>query len=652
MPLDFSQSQRILSQWSADVQDHLTSAEPTLYTSDIKTSQKFISSITEFLKVNLDAAQTFFNVHSLLKKMLDDPNFAINDTDRELYTQYISELENVISAFESLNYIESILPAHAGPVDALANLNQQISSPQFQRYINSVTVLVHLQEEMGELYAINRPNWAPIAKAHSETAGFTNFISVDSYFPSPYQFITRLGMMADEVNKRFNSQWVPTIANQALASIANGPFLLEITRRMGETLNEQKRAHEHTKYKMSPEVASTLLLGGEKANIARCTEILKLNVFNPMIGRLGEEEREKTNFFDSVFKQLIPADRRLSGKINPLIVDKTLGVELDSLSPSYNPRKFIPSQLQKLYKRDHNPLWLVLKSTLPISEVFSPEEKIQAYIDIARLSSEGKLGKKNKYLVAHEMAKSAYEVAKHYPTIEAIQLAKTAFSPQQSSLSISNQCKHNQFGNWIMAKAAAKENRVISERFLRGEHLIPLVDTPTLDITIGDDDAGIATGESIIITPGDPTNLTTQLPGSVDSGLDASPVIEFKVEGKDDNKDSFSQVDLEMVDEAPLPLSYGKTGGNRFALFRQSDPTLAGIFQNKLLKELRTTLNGIGDPAEVTRVMQEFKIGTKYQQLIREYGPKNLDNGLETISNEAQERAYRYYGPGSSSNED
>lgn len=77
-----------------------------------------------------------------------------------------------------------------------------------------------------------------------------------------------------------------------------------------------------------------------------------------------------------------------------------------------NTGKFNLKLLSKLYAEEQDPLWLVLKSTIPISDSFTVRHKIAAYKEMAEACMQGKIGRNNKYLDVLNLQNQAFVIAK------------------------------------------------------------------------------------------------------------------------------------------------------------------------------------------------------------------------------------------------
>jgi len=447
----------------------LPDGQSTGCTTDIKTNKQFVRAISEFLETNVNVAEKLCGLHEVLRLTLADEQVRLNAADLLLYREYMQNIEIALSTFHSLNYINSILPPNAGPVDAMALIGRQFISPGFQNYVEALTDLTLKITKIDRLLSSdNFGQHRAIPRSYSRNAGINPLLDTNALTDAPVRLISQWGILVEPILKYWDSTWVPNTQDPDLIRCGTGPFIRHTAKAMAIRLNERKRADENATYDASPDLVRLTRQTGEKANIALCNELLKLNINNPLLNELSNAERERTAFFDRVLRALL-VDRPLSQVVPQDNIRRALGIV--SHGEVYNPGHFNPAALQALYANDHNPLWLVLKSTIPISDSFSPKQKVQAYIDIADLYADKKLVKANKHVGVYAMAKAAFAVAEGYPSMEVVSLAKNAFSPRRSSESIKRQLREHQFGNWMVSKSASHNDNVVNSEFLAAHGL-------------------------------------------------------------------------------------------------------------------------------------------------------------------------------------
>jgi hypothetical protein len=159
-------------------------------------------------------------------------------------------------------------------------------------------------------------------------------------------------------------------------------------------------------------------------------------------------------------------------KLGSWIIDKTsekkekelVGKNLNT-ETSLDPAKFNHVELDNLYARDNNKLWLVLKSKKPVDgENFTASQKIQTYAQLAQTLKNEELGPKNKSKQAYELAKAAMEVVKEYP--ESAQTFTAAFGPEST------------LGSWIIDKTSGKKEKELVTKNLNTEAALKPSDDP------------------------------------------------------------------------------------------------------------------------------------------------------------------------------
>ena len=250
---------------------------------------KRCEAISEFLTVTLDSAQTASKFHEILNNMVRNSRFKLNREDREIYRQYMSDLEAVVREFEQSNFVTSIITdANDDPTTISSRLSTQVSSEGFNRYLEALTKLVLSESNIKKIYKQDQENWDLIYKHLNEEAGLSKALSIDAYFAHPYQTIPRFPILSQAVLK----QLAPSMEEP-------GHRLVETTKAVSDLLNEKIRAQQVCQYDMPPDVLTTLRTGKPAdKNIEFCKQILKQRFNHPTEGRLGAIAREREHFFD------------------------------------------------------------------------------------------------------------------------------------------------------------------------------------------------------------------------------------------------------------------------------------------------------------------------------------------------------------------
>ncbi|WP_133127185.1 hypothetical protein [Legionella nagasakiensis] len=149
-------------------------------------------------------------------------------------------------------------------------------------------------------------------------------------------------------------------------------------------------------------------------------------------------------YLDASEKLAVKMDPRDPSAIKYKAICKAFGLDLDSqpllhaaavreTELQLDPARFNTAALDRLYsgddelRGDKNLLWLVLKSTMPVSETFTAEQKIQTYQALADAAVLGQLGGTDKYIAALNLQKAAFEIAKEHDVLPAF---TAAFGPE------------------------------------------------------------------------------------------------------------------------------------------------------------------------------------------------------------------------------
>lgn len=439
-----------------------TEAEIALETvSEAKRKKSTIKAVEEFFTVNervIDSLVAFKDILEMLSK-------EFQEFQGPEIKAYLKQLDELLLAYQDLRLMDCIMQSDT-PAEVMTALHQKISSPLFDRYADSLSELAYSQETINQ----RMMPYEKHVKAFMEQKelGKEYLGSLSAYTLIPVQHLPRLGMLMQEVAGRFakesHSENCDESTLEAMALVEKSLLALK---QLPVVFNERVRARDNAK-KECVEQATTKMHGqnASQRKITLLKSILELNLNNP----LELHDSKGVVFFDAYLKQLLveayPKDfsmNRALFSMNPegplfkneakrqMVLD-ALGI-IDVKNILFNPEQFDPIQLSELYKLDKNPLWLVLKSTIPVGPNFSPAEKISVYIELAKAFYDKKIGPTEKYLGALEMAKAAYAVETSDP--KDIKRRNEAFQPLLSELSdkeVRKLAEKGQLGDWIVMK--------------------------------------------------------------------------------------------------------------------------------------------------------------------------------------------------------
>lgn len=419
-----------------------------------------IRAVEEFFKAN----ETFIEKMFTLKTILETLQQEDEGLSSPHVTHYLIQLNEFLSAYQDLNLIGCINNSST-PTEAIIGLNEKISSQQFQRFAICLSELAFIQESIRKRLRPYEENRAQdLIRQQSELT--KSYVRLDAYSLIPVQHIPRLRSLLLAVESEFNKELqldnidinLPLAIQSVKESIvATSKLVRDYDTRVDQREITKAQCAQLAIEKMSGKYAA-------QRKITLLKAILDLNLNN----KLEQKGAIEVAFFDTYLKNLLvrayPKDFSFQstlfcinrrGSLSKSLAQyqqllAALGVSGIKNEMVLNTDQFNASQLDELFQRDQNPLWLVLKSTIPVSQQFGTTQKIMTYIDLANQFCTKKMGSKGKYLGAFAMAMAAYAVETH--DADDIALIDLAFQPFVSDEANKELCKGRRFGNWIVAK--------------------------------------------------------------------------------------------------------------------------------------------------------------------------------------------------------
>ncbi len=572
-----------------------------------------IGSVNEFFKVTLEHVQTLRNTLEMLERLRTDPSTAdLGNEESFMYDQYMKHIKEVILAFQELNLTEDTLTPSVSPEEALVALKNKILSPEFTKLTEAEIKLIHSKKSMEGMYLPRKASWDQISRKISQEVGFSNFFDIRAPLTSPHQYITRLPLMTKEIDKNFKKlhklEHAEDLEQADDLGTAVSTQLFDRAQEFANDVNRREAVLEDM-VDIPAHVIEQLRSPGRSGSVALCQEILKINAHNPVTG----DYKTRGEYFPTYLTQLlIIGSTANSIDLTSLEGQQALGVDPDSSEQMYDPKNFNPAMLQKLFEKDHNPIWLVLKSTIPVSEHFSPSQKIIAYINLAAQYSAKQFGETGKYLGAYEMAKAAIAVAKEYPGKETDYLIDFAFSPFQTKATIGDQLQNGQFGNWIVAKTEKKQRPEVLQSLSNSFKAKAKFEAATggrVNDDISPADSGYAEGE---------------------------PVFQLDEAGSSETDDPL-----------PQPPTISRSSSSSSGLFKPQARAQEHIFQRKELLELEHSLNHCYKESQVDEVITKFKEDPNYKMLEKSCGSARLEHAVKELQSAAETRVTTrpYCGP-------
>ncbi|GGI77363.1 hypothetical protein [Legionella impletisoli] len=409
---------------------------------------------------NIDKLRTILSSDEVQKEL-----HKLDPKEQQFFKQYLNQLTELIDAYQTINFHKPLANPSASTDEVVNEMESLITSKQFKDYTARMIPLIL---DFPELQKMNNKK---ITQAlNTQSYQFSDRLSFEARAVIPVQHIMRYQLQLNEIVNTLNSfdklikesESIESLSSlDARMSLDSNLTPLSIPSR--DTLSRASTTASMA-LERAIEIASVANIEKEKRDVAELAlreiaseaykhpevmlqKILELNLNSPNQRVNGIA----TKHFDVYLKTILSTVYRDQFSLpehseelevnseNKILIYEALGITnfsepIDRIEPSL----FKPESLDKLYTKNKNPLWLVLKSTKPIDETFSAEDKIKTLQQLAEVYKAGKMGKTEKYLGAYELAKTAYAIAEQYP--EAIALAKESFGPQSP------------LGTWIIKK--------------------------------------------------------------------------------------------------------------------------------------------------------------------------------------------------------
>lgn len=464
-------------------------------------SNKIISKQTSYLSTLSEVAiteQTFITQMQLLQTTIENA-IAIEKSHLFKNKIKIAKLESYLEKIKPLTNAQTNLRLFScyddkNLADTERNIYNWILSSEFQNYIDT---LINIAVEFNEI----QPTLSEIEPPCNEGTQAVFDTKPVALAASSIQRITRYKDLVEAISKSSeklaastnNSNLNSNVSSQAQEHLAN--YATVYNNRLGY-LAEMKRAHEEMDAQAN--VRYPLYKNKDKnqefqrAALKKIID-LKINThLNKNHHYRGYVETLLVRAYPELF---IMTDRSFDintkfqkRTFNGLEVDytlfyKALGYPLNTKEPiQFDPKRLNVQILASLYQSTKNPLWLVLKSTKPIDETFSPNDKVNTYRDLALacINREVSSGDE-KYEVAITLANSAYAVAAEHP--DAVVAARDGFTPTQTY-----QCKNKTLDKEQLkayyendAKSLKRFGWWVVNKYPTDTKLKQLLDAPYLD---------------------------------------------------------------------------------------------------------------------------------------------------------------------------
>lgn len=385
----------------------------------------------------------------------------LTPAQRESVTTYLNDIDRLLEAYQTLGFHQPIAEASTTPEEVIIDADRVFKTEQFARYTDIIKALAHSQKTIDAIAEEN----ATFQQTTAAGATQVGEMSLSSCTIRPPQHIARYRLQWTTIVKELNGlvEKAEAVERTAISDGRDSP------RSSGSEVSissESSRSSAGSAYEQAKKIGDSLNLEvGNKESIAiaeaqmkaapragaerqafALRKILELNLNTPLQNNSTHPEGKyldpylKTMLAQS-YSDVFSLDRRGELVVNISVGHAKYGAiyeafGLDTRAPAatfkLDPAKFNAETFDRLYKGadrlsgDANPLWLVLKSTMPISETFTAEQKIQTYQELAAAAVAGQLGGTDKYIVALNLQKAAFAIATEHDALPAF---TAAFGP-------------------------------------------------------------------------------------------------------------------------------------------------------------------------------------------------------------------------------
>jgi len=332
--------------------------------------------------------------------------------------------------------------------DVISQLAAKYKSADFSTLMDQ---LADLQRSRGAMEALYESNDGKVKKKLAENPDFVNALArgnqnrpFDAFTAMPAQQIGRFVMPLDPLVEK-----IPASDKASTIHMAEAKTLLkDLTLKVNTLLGIEGA------YQLAQQQFASSKGNAQEKQVNMLRTMLAINKNTS----LQKEVNIEVNYFNSYLKSMLvntyPNQFSVNVRGEIVIEPKNYGeihaaFGVNMLDPEFtiDPAKFNGDALDVLYKKDPNPLWMALKSSIPAIDDASAKHKIGAYIQLATLLKDGAIGEKGKYLAALNLAKAAFEVAKTYP--KAMPGVVEAFGPDSV------------LGKWIIGKHKDEEQAAV-----------------------------------------------------------------------------------------------------------------------------------------------------------------------------------------------
>lgn len=341
-----------------------------------------------------------------------EPSVMFSETvtaeERHEIEAYLKLVNIFLESYKNRNFSSILKDENISISDALEGLHTLFAGELSNgKYAENLTTLIdfHAKHRLENLFqGEDRPGLAALLKFRTEGQGVAGYTSKPLQRLQSYQLLTSaiVNTLKETKALRPDSLSESSATDDWRAESASLEEQLNIAQKIAICSKELTHFTEQglgllkIRLLVEAEMEQVKRLPRAKKATAILRNILELHVHHPLDTVRSDKKAYIDIYLSLVLKHgypdLFEFNDNNQFKINNKLPDKThdnihsaLGLSDDQAPFSLHPDQFNVQILQDLYKNTHNPLWLVLKSTAPVSEKYPAIEKVNTYKQLAEL---------------------------------------------------------------------------------------------------------------------------------------------------------------------------------------------------------------------------------------------------------------------------
>lgn len=454
----------------ADTKEYLPAKEVNTVIHKISENLKNrISLIADLQRLN--------NLMFILRDQVDQSKNVEKKKQLMIIDNYTQKLDTLLTQYARLpNLIKLINEDGTGATleQIIQKSTQELLLPASEKIMVS---LADLTDEMSKINLIYSANASQLMKLESfEEERTSNVIKANGSMATqtrlftdftvmPAQNLPRTYMVMETLNDQFRNNFsdkkTPHLATNPLSNwLTLGEAGVKKAREYVQTWNDKKKSIAMAQDEFAQSSSHKIKTIETDQHMLRT--ILKLNINTPAQNKKSPAAQFFSEYLQTVLSKTYPGIFKLdeqerlqavtsSNSQIHLAVNKAIG--LDSTTASrLDPAKFDAKTLDELFQRKKNPLWTVLKSTIPVNKNFTAQQKIQTYAELVHLIKDKKLGSSGKYQEAYNLVQTAKSIAQEHH--ESSTTFNDVFGPNST------------LGLWIIKKAKKADKEIVKSNLI------------------------------------------------------------------------------------------------------------------------------------------------------------------------------------------